>query len=512
MANEIRVRDTGPVEEFAYQINGYGLHVLYGPQGAGKTTVLRSVQLAVDGRTDVRPSKRDGAARGEISVCGKTIRIMKQVREEGELTVDGLGDISIADLHSPPYKDAVTRDRHRVKTLVRIAGVKADASLFWSLLGGQENFEAIIPVDSLTTDDLVEMAARVKRAIERRAQEVEERERTELANARAQAAIAESVDTTAPNDADELQAALERAIRSHAQQKEALASLQKRAADAATAGSRAEKARAKLEAIGGGLTIAEAEARLTSENANLATVESQIARLEQRLTEAKQARREVIAKRDAAEDALEAARREEALHAELHAVIDAANSIVAPTADEIEDADYELRNAGQRLEMARDAQTEGVRIREALAAAERAEKHSEAAKKLAARARRLRDAASDTLTVLSNAIASINDCPLRVLLTESGDPRLVLSTDRSESEPLDELSDGEKWALVVQIAAGANRLIVLPQSAYGELSPSTRRQLHELAKQHQCYVLTAIADDCPLHGEAFESVTTEAAE
>jgi len=37
-----------------------------------------------------------------------------------------------------------------------------------------------------------------------------------------------------------------------------------------------------------------------------------------------------------------------------------------------------------------------------------------------------------------------------------------------------EVTDGERWIEVVKIAAANNRLIVLPQAAFGELSESSR--------------------------------------
>jgi hypothetical protein len=80
----IQINDIGAVTEFGMDMNEPGLYVLRGKQGAGKTTVLRTVQLVTDGRTDVTPTKRDGSKRGEATVAGKTLRIAKQIREEGE--------------------------------------------------------------------------------------------------------------------------------------------------------------------------------------------------------------------------------------------------------------------------------------------------------------------------------------------------------------------------------------------------------------------------------------------
>jgi energy-coupling factor transporter ATP-binding protein EcfA2 len=503
MSVDIQVNNVGAVVEFEYSLNGPGLHVLLGHQGAGKSTVLRTVELAVDGRCDVKPPKRDGSARGEAYVAGHTLRINKQTRVEGELTIEGLGDLSIADLHSPQFRDAATRDRHRIKSLVRIAGVKADASLFHYLLGDEERFNSIVPVDSLKTDDLVEMSARVKRAIDAEAQRIEKRRDTEQANARAQAAIAEGVDTTTEHDEQILQDALEREMERHAKAKAERDAVAKRANDVTATTSRAQEARERLEQIGGGQTASEAQAKFDVEASNIKAIDEQIARLLAKVSEAQHARNEVAAKYTAAKEALAAARREETLHTELMAAIDAAKDLTAPTEDEKLEAAEAVERAEVRVEAAKAAITKGATTRAALAAKEASERHQDRADEFATQARRLRGAATDTLEVLTKSIATIEGCPLSVRQSEDGDPRLVIATDRSEFEYYDELSDGERWQVVVGIAAGSNKLIVLPQAAYGELAPSTRLQLHRLAQRNGCYILTALADDCELHGVSY---------
>lgn len=500
----IKVRDIGPVVEFSYDLSGYGLHVLRGNQGAGKTTILRVVDLALNPSADIRPAKRDGAPRGEATVDGKKIRVMKNIREEGELTsIFGTGNLSIADLHSPAFKTAVTRDRHRITTLTRLAGVKADASLFHGLLGGRKAFEEIVPVDSLNTDDLVEMAGRVKRSIERAAIDIEGKARTATAEARAHAAVAEATPIDGEHDADKLQNALEAAIKRSAVEKAKLDALSEAHRKAKVAQQTADEARARLASLGGGMTVAEAQRirddRATDLDANRRHLETIRAQL--REAEADVSLSETQYK--AAGIALQQAKREEELHAELHAAIDAAN-VPGPTDEEIDRQLDIAGDAGLEVETAKSAVTAGVKMRQALEARERSDKAHEAAKELEERARRLRDAATDTADVLTEAIAKLNDCPLKIALNDDGEARLVLSTDRSDAEPFDELSDGERWIHVVRIAAQNNRLIVLPQSAFGELSPSSRRQIHELAVAHECYILTAVAEDCELRGEAFQ--------
>lgn len=498
MTTRIEVHDIGPVTEFEYEFTGPGLHILRGSQGSGKTTILRTVQLGVDGRTDVKPQKRDGTPRGEARVGGKRLRIAKQVREEGELGVEGLGDLDIAALHTPKYLDAATRDKHRIKTLVRLCGVRADASLFHDLLADESTFNEIVPTDSLETDDLVEMAARVKRAIEKEALRTEDREKTERANARAQAATVEGVDLTVETDEAALQAAWREAVEEHA-------ALKRQRSDADEVIARAAKAREQLADLQvDGKSVAQLETDFNVARARSMDAHAEVERLRRELEHAELVHTAACDAMGSAAELLDQAKRNAQLTDGWQKDIDAAEQVACPT-------DEELRLAAEAETAASAAVTRGTEARRALAARDKATAHMGEADALATRARRLRDAAQDTARVLTDAIARIPHSPLRVRLNDSGDPRLVLETDRSEHEAFDELSDGERWPIIIQLAAAKNRLIVLPQAAYGELSPKTRADLDALARVHGCYILTAVADDGELRGEAFRR-EAEAAE
>lgn len=486
---DIRVSNVGAVEEFSYPLDQYGLHVLKGRNGAGKTTILRFLEMATNGTPDVRPTKRDGTARGEGFVGDRRIRIAKKVTEEGELGVESLGDLSIAELHSPKFANAVTRDKTRIATLVRLAGVKATPELFWHLAGGEVGFRAVVPEDALHTDDLVEMAARVKRAFESEARRLENLHTTSIADSRAHAQIAEGVDTRIPHDELALQEQLEQAIKSNAK-------LCERSAAAQAQKQRIAKARSSLDAMGKApdldeLRQAEEECQKAREDAKqeVGYLKAQLADAEKRLAEACRDNELATQRRQAAE-------RESALRAE-HEAVCQATAEPGPT-------DEELDAAAVALAEAKDAVTMGVKVRQAIAAKVESDKHMAAATELSVRASHLRGAAAETTGVLTDAISRIEGCQLRVKTNDDGDARLVLKTDRSEQEYYDELSDGERWIVVMAIAAGANRLIVLPQAAFGELSPENRKLIHEQAIERKCYVVTAQADDGNLRAEPFQ--------
>lgn len=486
----IAIHDIGPITEFECDLQSPGLYVLKGKHGSGKSVTLRTVELAANGRTTMEPTKRDGAKRGEAVVFGKTLRIAKQVREEGELSVDGLGDLNIADLHTPRFDRPETRDKHRIKALLRVAGVEADATLFHPLFGGKERFERIVDADALKTDDLVEMTARVKRATEKRALAVESDASTALARERAAREIAEGVDTNRPHDekalADQLAAAIEMRGRVTAARQAGLTAQQK-----------AQQARQRLAALPpGAISVNEATEALDAADAKLADAEKRVNELSRQLEEARGFREVMATARGAAYEALRNAKNYAQLRAELETTIKDSGTVECPT-------EAEVAEAGDAVAKAQDAQAVGLSVRQAIAARDKADAYSAEAKDHAKLAERLRHAARDTQDVLSEAIARIPNCPLRVKTDDDGNARLVTATDRSDAEPFDDLSDGERWPLLIGLAALKNRLIVLPQAAFGELADSTRDAIDQLAKQHECIILTAQVDDAELRCEAW---------
>lgn len=487
----ISVRDIGPIVEFEHTLDGYGLHVLKGKHGSGKSITLRTIELATTGRTDVRPVKSDGVKSGEATVAGKTLRISRQIREDGELTVDGVGDLSLAGLHSPGFDKPETRDRHRIKALARLAGVEADASLFHEVGGGKAHFEAVIEADTLKTDDLVEMAGRIKRVFEKRAQVKEEEERVALARAQAAAEQCAGIDLATPHDQTELQARLTMAIQERTrvttQRKDGLERI-----------AQADRSRAAIlsSQTAQSVTIEQATAYLSDAEVHRDRCQKLHDQLAYDLRIAaenlKDARTEVDRCRERQTSVEQHAKTIEAWQAD----IDAGARIVCPTEIDVEQAAIAVQNAEAAV-------TLGIQVRNAITAKANADAYTQTAKDAGTFAQRLRNAARDTPDVLSDAIGRIANCPLKVRNDEDGNPRLVLKTDRSDAEYFDELSDGERWPILIALAAGENRLIVLPQAAFGELSDSTRDMIDRLARELECFILTAQVDDSVLRCEAW---------
>lgn len=498
----VHIENIGPIPDATFDINP-GVTVIKGAPGSGKSTALRTIQLAVDGRCDMKPTKRDGANRGLIEVDGKVIRITKTTRVEGEMSYEGLGDLSIADLHTPKFCEADKRDEHRIKTLVALSGVKADPEMFYHLLGGRADFRDIVSSKQLETTDLVEMAARIKSEIESEARRVEKQAGNARSDAKAHLAACEGVDLEQPISEKELNDAWQRASGRHGTLKERREAWLK-------AQQAAAKAREKLAELPPGLSVTEAEAKLQTAIDSWTEQTVVVKKLEDRLAELKheiEMERSELSIRDkegkAARVALESAKRDVSLRGELDAAIEAAAGAVETTEDDVDDAAIEVGNC-------RRAVAQAMETRKAIEQKRLADEENEKAKRLEKRADELRAAAAGTFDVLTEAIAKIEDCPLRVKTDDNGAPRLVTETERSESTYFDELSGGQKWDLVMRIATRRNRLIAFPQEAFGELAPSLRDKLHEAAKAHGAFVVTALATDGELCAVPYEPSTVKA--
>jgi hypothetical protein len=488
----ISINDVGPVTEFEYQLSEPGLHVLRGRQQAGKTTILRTVQLATDGRSDEKPTKRDGTKGGKAVVAGKTLKISRAIREEGDLSVDGLGDLDISVLHRPKFKDAPTRDKYRIATLCRLAGVKATAALFHDVVGGEEAFKSIVDKTATETDDIVEMAARVKRCIDKAALETERKAEKARADLRAKSDQFSGVNLKAECDAKTLEAAQVAAI-------EEKSRITQQRTDALQAQREAAEARQKLEESASGVSLADATAAVGAATDARCAAESAVDDLERKLTSARHALELAEAAETAATEALSEVQNRETVLSRWRAQIDAASGVHCPT-------ELEVAQAASAVDAANAAVALGMKVREAITAKAAADAFAAEAKLYEKEAERLRKAATATYDVLTEAIEGLPNCPMKVWVDEDGYTRLVLPTKRSDKELFDELSDGAIWTVIVPMLCNKpGRLVVLPQAAYGEIQPANRDLIHKLFKERECYLLTAEVDDGDLRAEMYTS-------
>ena len=478
----IEIQNVGPIHSLTIPLpDGGGVVRLRGPNGSGKSTALAAVDSAARG-VPMEARARRGTKSGTVEGLGIKLSVgpQRMGARKGELTVDAFDQrIRLGDLVDPGLKDADAANRKRIQTLCAIAGIEPDAERFRALCADLD--------DSALRGELVEVAARVRAELHRRAREHETRA-TEQAE-RARTLFEQVADVDGAPAADVAQAALESAIGAES-------ALKARAAQAGEAQQRAAKARAELERIGAeapDLDALREAARIAGDRASEAT--ELVDEIQKRLREAmadmdaanvaeRQALRDVEAAEQAAADRIAARKALE----EATAVAD------APTDGDLSAAHDAVAQA--RADVARAAQAE--RAAEQRAKAQAAE---EAAKTEHAKAEALRYAATRTDTVLVDHLSSVMPEGLRVL-----DGRLVIERDGA---PVDyaELSEGERWRIAIDAAlsaAGSRQIIAIEQPAWEGLDADARAAIQKHARERGAWILTAEADHAavgPLRAE-----------
>lgn len=474
MSRTIEIHDVGPIEEFTYEMTESGLHVLTGPHGAGKTTILRTVELAANGATDEKPTKRRGTTTGTATVCGKKVTVKKKVTTSGELEIEGLGDLDITAIHWPKLQDRTKRDAQRVKALVRLSGVDASRELF----AGLPDIDAITDGVDLPDADLVVMAEKIKRAYEKEARAVEDQQ--SKAEARRNAALEQTRDIDLTAEVDMASLAKQQADAITAQRK-----LIDAAAEAVEINSKAKRAEAWL-AKNPALPRTADDNRRSIENCTeqIESLKDQIAALQQQLAGQQEALSVI---RDEGQKIADYDRDAKTCRD----AVQAKAECTPPTTDQ-------MIAAIEAVEAAGEAIVQAQKITQAKSAKSQADEYDSEAKTLAKRAAELRTAAQSVANVLTEAVASIPDCPIQASFDEDGN--VVLTTE--DGIPFDEKSDGERWKIILPICFRPGRLITISQAAFGELSEDTKEFLDTESTKSDCCLLSGQVtdDDTKLRG------------
>ena len=509
----IEINDIGPIQHLTIPLPTPGVYVLKGTHGLGKSTALETVSAAL-GEKSTDLSIRDGAKRGGMVFGDATLAVTKsRTALRGELEVLGIqGRLDINDLVDPGIIDQEKADAKRVKTLVGISGVKPNPELFYEIAGGAEAYKAL-GVDDKTDDPLL-LAARIKRAIEAQARLKETAAEKARADATASRVAAEGIDTEAESDEQTLADAQEKAGAVVATMK----AHNNAAAIAKAAAENAAKQLAEMEASAEdseelGELLSDARVcqqaaidGIISRNEKIAEFEREISAIQQQIEMIGREQEAIQIDRDRFQReavALEA-RIEAAAHAaeqRQRLADNAAASVPTPHTPEA------IAAAEEAAAAARVAVQAGSVVRHALAKLAEAEGHAAKAKTEAKAASRLRAAALAVDEKLSDLLPA--DCPLRV---EKG--RLVIRTDRSESELFSELSHGEKWQTAIKVAAATlppdRGLLTLAQEAWEGQSPAQRLAIHAAAVEANIVILTAqVTDDAELTVEALGATNAQ---
>lgn len=480
----VEINDVGAVNNLSLDVPEVGVIVLKGRNGAGKTTVLNAVDT-ID-RGVGKPPIADGADRAEVRLGDVLLRVGKRNTKSGEQEFSVLdGRYTIADLIAPGFKSRDSCDDYAIKTLAQLAG-SGDVSLFYDLVGGQEEFDKLVPAELAGDLDVVALAGRVERALQSKARAEEDAASGADGKADAYAASCRDVDTTAPHDETALAEARGKAERE-------LGSLEQRQQDADKKLSDARAARDALEdaeAETAGPSIAEATEDLERARGVVAERVAFVTQLENQLRNAREDLSKAESRVSECETVLRSANYTANTLERFRKIVEAAESVSAVP-------DEEMATARAAVEEARQAELRGRDIRKAIEAKEQSEewRRKAAAHRKAADA--LRQAAAGTDEVLSGLVARLGS----PLFVERG--RLLVTTDRGK-ESFWDLSDGERSELAVTVFANAVRnrtedpskpcRMALPQSFWEGLDFSGRKRIAELTERLRVQAWTAEAD------------------
>lgn len=462
-----------------------GATIIEGPCGSGKSLLLEAVALGLGCGERGRLLADEGARAAEIDCLGVVVRVASKTTRTGDLACGTLEEFDIGDLIDPPLKEAAAKNRHGIKALLRMSDAKADPALFYDLAGSREAFEQLVPPDALKTDDLVELASRVKRAFDAKARTEEDEAEREEGMAAALRNAGDGLDLSIETDQAALNAAHVAAIN-----RQAALEAQFNAAKAAR--DKAAEARAALaQATGSTRTIAEFEGLLRSAKDEYADAKNKADELKRQWEIAKLEQQSAFDRAESAQANLDAAKKTQLAMAGWQQAIEAAEGVTAPAAEEIEAARQATLAAQQAIERA------GV-IRDAKRKLSEAAEHGTAAGKHRLAAQRLRDAGKATDDVLSKAVNST-----RFSIRDNG---MWATLPDGTSKPFyNAMSDGERtkiaFAEFVERARAAtpdrNTLVVapFPQRVWQDIAPSDKEALCRMAYALNVCIVTAAVDD-----------------
>ncbi len=504
----IELKDIGPIEQLTIPVpEGGGVSVLLGPIESGKSVGLLAVNRLADGKGDI--TRRDGSASGHITGLGASIKVVKSPRRTGQLeSLDMNGQLAIDDLVDPGIDNPEAADAKRIKALVRISGVTADPALFYGLLGGQEEFERIVPTSAIETDDLVLMARKTKEAFESEARKHSDQAGHAERHAAGCQEACKDIDLETPHDDNELGLAWKAAVETQKR-------LQAERTTADNALRLAEASRKSIDSVKReyhGPDMAEAIKAVVGQGhlldtfrANEAKMREAAAVAQQTYERAQQQSEDAEQLHGAAVISRDAALQHETTMAGWQESIDAVSKLPAPMPDKIAAATRAVMEAQTAVE-------NGETVRRAIVKAEEAKEYAETAKTHRDTETRLRDAARATNDVLTEAVQS------DALTVQDG--RLVtVHPDRSAPVPYTERSDGMRTLIAITIAAKRIKkdhaeqtaLVILGQRLWADLDQGSKVEVCQLACKLGINVITAATDNAPLHAEVFSPAEPEPA-
>jgi len=481
MNRTISAENLGPITALEFALQSPGVTVLVAPNGSGKSILLEAVQAAAKGEGKL--PLRDRTRKGKVEAFGAVITIGGTCRHTGEFEVTNLeGRFDLAALVDPRIKTPAAADKARIKALVSLTGAEASVNLFRSH-DAFDDFDTVVTSASIETDDLIDMATRIKADYDAAALVRERQAEREQGAATALIPKAD-LDLTEESDATVLQAA-------YNERRDELTRLEEQARNAKLFREQAERSKAILAQLGADQLdterkqvvhdMASAKEAIEGKTERINALRLQIRGLEAEIDHCKSAIK-------SGDVRLQEIDKQSKLVDEAKAVL-AKSAITPPEQSDIDDAKTEV-------ELAQAAIEKGALIRQAKADASKVHEHRRNAKAASEKAARYRDAGKATDDVLSSCIK----CPQLRVESDGKTARLVTDTARGKSIQYHDLSDGERWTIAIDIGAdqvGKGGLLVISQIGWEGIDGAHRLAIHQHAVNRGVYILTAEAASDP---------------
>ena len=486
----IEIKHVGPIDHLDIPVpEKGGVVVLRGRNGCGKSTALNSVEgmFSKSARDTLTPQDDHRAGTVEWDDQGVTLRVGKSRTVKGKLQCDHIeGNSSIAEMVDPGIKDPIKRDEKRLQVLIRLAGVSVDSDAWLEIVGSDLAEE--IEIDDLISEDIIETAGRIRRAIHKVALRHEkERDGLKSQAVALEATLDSLLGDVDIDDLDMDMDAIRDQIQSSTESKvEAITNNR----HAAIQKQRMEAAKARMESVAETVDIEsliEHQEKLASEHTK------QTVKVEK--LKAKIIKEEAILaamKKDFAKnnETIKNAKLQQSKMAELQEAIDEKlieEIDLEPIQEEIDELTLSLE-AARKGKQAQSLKSEIDNLN----AAEEKESY---------RAKEFRTAARQIDTVFEK---SLKDAGITQFIVH--DDRLKVTTDRGKTL-FDELSFGEKCAMALDTVirnVGSSGVVPYGQEAWEGLDPTNRAKVAELARERGVIVFAAEATDGELHAETFE--------
>jgi hypothetical protein len=357
--------------------------------------------------------------------------------------------------------------------------VVADPKVFECELGPQEDWDHLLAEHTLDTDDLCEMAARLKRDFEAAAREGEQRRDDAKASAEAHEKAFEGVDLDGRDDVEALQNELEAAIAARAEITQGLEAASMVASEAREWERKLRAADAAYE----GPTVEEAAERCQAAERASATAAQKVVDLEKALDAARAEDAAVASAWEATGRAHSAAVQYRDMRELCQSAIDAAAEVEVPS-------EVEASAAEEAVAACRAALTQAGVIAKAKQSLRKADDLQEAIAEYSSKAEDYRRKAASIDDALSAAVASdaltVKDGRVWTQHPERGD---VLYADRSEGWRCKTAVD-EAVKRIKRTGDTRLGLIPVAQAAMEGIQPANRLLLRDHAIKCGVLILT----------------------